>query len=151
MFFEDRPAALREMLRVLRSGGRLAVAVWASLDQLPGYASLVDLLRRLFGEEVANALRAPFSLGDRQALLALFAEADVPAARITTLTGTARFPSVESWIYADIRGWTLADVLDDAQFNRLLGEATVVLKPFVTTDGTVAFDAPAHVVTATKP
>ena len=36
MFFDDRDQALREMLRVLRSGGRLAVAVWDSLDHTPG-------------------------------------------------------------------------------------------------------------------
>lgn len=37
MFFTDRRQALREMLRVLVPGGRLAVAVWDSLEnpQLP--------------------------------------------------------------------------------------------------------------------
>lgn len=43
MFFSDRRRALTEMQRVLKRGGRLAVAVWASLDSSPAYAAEVDL------------------------------------------------------------------------------------------------------------
>jgi ubiquinone/menaquinone biosynthesis C-methylase UbiE len=150
MFFTDRRTALREMLRVMRSGGRLAVAVWDSLDQTPGYAAMAGLLDQLFGNQVAQALRAPFTLGDQQLLRSVFAEAGMPDAQITTQGGVARFPSIQSWVYTDIKGWTLADMLDGAQFDRLLTEAEQVLRPFVTADGTVAFSAPAHIVTATK-
>jgi hypothetical protein len=52
-------------------------------------------------------------------------------------------------MYTDIRGWTLADMLDDAQFARLLEEAEKALRPFVGGDGSVAFAAPAHIVTVT--
>jgi len=150
MFFTDRRAALKEMLRVVRRGGRLAVAVWDSLEQTPGYAAMSDLLLRLFGEEVADALRAPYVLGDRDLLRSLFAEAGMPNAQITTQAGVARFPSIQSWVYTDIKGWTLADALDGAQFERLLPEAERALRQFVTADGAVAFSAPAHIVTATK-
>jgi SAM-dependent methyltransferase len=150
MFFEDRRAALQEMMRVLRPGGRLAVAVWDSLDYTPGYAAITDLLQQLFGDQVANALRTPYVLGDRPLLRSLFAEAGIPDAQITTQAGTAHFPSIKSWIYTDIKGWTLANVLDDAQFDLLLKEAESVLRRFMTTDGTVTFNAPAHIVTATK-
>ncbi|MCL5994980.1 MAG: methyltransferase domain-containing protein [Chloroflexi bacterium] len=150
MFFEDRRAALQEMMRVLRPGGRMAVAVWDSLERTPGYAAMTDLLRQLFGEQIAVALHAPFVLGDTQALRDLFAGAGIPNAQITTRDGTARFPSIQSWVYTDIKGWTLADMIDDAQFERLLQEAGRALQPFVTADGTVAFSAPAHIVTATK-
>ncbi|HEY7538660.1 MAG TPA: class I SAM-dependent methyltransferase [Methylomirabilota bacterium] len=151
MFFEDRRGALAEMLRVLRRGGRLAVAVWDSLDHTPGYAAVTLMLQRLFGDRVADALRAPFALGDPSALRSLFAAAGIPRATITTVNGTARFPSITAWIHTDVKGWTLADMIDDAQLGRLLDEAEKVLRRFRTADGSVVFDAPAHIVTATKP
>jgi SAM-dependent methyltransferase len=149
MFFEDRKAALHEMMRVLKEGGRLAVAVWDSLDHATGYAALVALLRRTLGDDVAGLLRAPFVLGDLDALRALFDEAGVPDVEITTRSGTARFPSIRSWLYTDVRGWTLDAAVDDAQFERLVEEAERALRPFVTPDGSVEFPMPAHVVTAT--
>ncbi|MEM7800946.1 MAG: class I SAM-dependent methyltransferase, partial [Chloroflexota bacterium] len=54
MFFEDRKAVVSQMLRVLKPGGTLTVAVWDSLSNTPGYASLVQLLDRLFGSEIAQ-------------------------------------------------------------------------------------------------
>jgi hypothetical protein len=151
MFFEDRVAALQEMWRVLRSGGRLAVAVWDALDRSPGYAAMVRLLQRLFGERIANELRAPFALGDPEALRSLFSEAGVPGMTIRTPGGTARFPSLEAWVRTDVKGWTLADLIDDAQYRTLLREAEGELDLFVGRDGTVAFRSPAHIAAAAKP
>ncbi|MCB9078813.1 MAG: methyltransferase domain-containing protein [Anaerolineaceae bacterium] len=150
MFFEDRRAALSEMVRVLRPGGRLAVAVWDSLDNTPAYATVTAMLKRLFGDEAANALRSPFNLGDTALLQSLFTEAGIPNAQITTIEGTARFASIEAWVTTDVKGWTLADMIDDEQFHQLLTEAEKVLQPFVTADGSVAFSSPAHIVTAVR-
>jgi SAM-dependent methyltransferase len=151
MFFRDRAVAIREMMRVLRPGGRLAVAVWDSLDRTPGYAAFVALLERLFGKETAEALRSPFVLGDPYALRALFQEAGVPAASVVTHEGSAHFPSLESWVFTEVKGWTAADLIDEAGYARLLAEAERELGRFRAADGTVVLSAPAHIVTATKP
>ena len=150
MFFDDRAVAVREMWRVLRAGGRLAVAVWDSLENSPGYAAMAALLQRLFGDDASNGIRVPFVLGDVAGLRALFRDAGLPDAQITTVKGTARFPSLEAWVYTDIKGWVLADLLDDDQFAVLREAAEQALSPFVAVDGTVTFDAPAHIVTAVK-
>ena len=138
------------MLRVLRPGGHLAVAVWAALDDTPGYLAMTDLLQRLFGGQIADALRSPYVLGDSKVLSDLFAEAGAANVQVATHQGMARFPSVSSWIHTDIKGWTLADLIDDEQFVQLQKEAESALQQFVTADGSVAFSAPAHIVTATK-
>ncbi|MCC7449727.1 MAG: class I SAM-dependent methyltransferase [Anaerolineae bacterium] len=150
MFFEDRLAAIREMVRVLRMDGQMVIAVWASLENNAGYAAMVELLQRLFGENVASGIRAPFVLGDVHELNALFRDAGIAGLQIKTLPGIARFPSIEAWIYTDIKGWVLADMLDDDQFDLLLKEAHQSLSPFVTVEGKVVFGVSAHIISATK-
>lgn len=150
MFFEDRAAALGEMWRVLRPGGRLGVAVWASLDETPGYAAAAALLHDLFGAEAAASLRSPYVLGDADALAELFRAAGVEGATVRRVAGAATFASIDDWMFTDVKGWTLADRIDDAGFERLLTAARARLAVFVQADGTVRFDAPALVVTARK-
>jgi ubiquinone/menaquinone biosynthesis C-methylase UbiE len=151
MFFRDRTEALRQMVRVLRPGGRMVVAVWAALDTSPGYAAMVELLRERFGPEIADELRAPFVLGDRKEIERVFAEAGFAQVEVTTWGGMARFPSVDDWVRTDIRGWTLADRLDEAQFRELREAAPRALERFVVGEGRVEFEAPAHVAVVTKP
>lgn len=152
MFFNDRRKALREALRALTPEGCLAVAVWNSLDRIPAYAVEVKLLERLAGRRAADALRAPFVLGDHHDLATLFAEAGVASVAVTTAKGKAHFPSVRIMVEADLRGWlpVMGVVLGEEQIARILEEAELVLRPYVTPDGTVAFETSAHVVTGAK-
>jgi SAM-dependent methyltransferase len=152
MFFQDQPGAIREMLRVLAPGGRLAVAVWDSLNNAEAYPLEVDLLERTAGSDAADALRAPFALGDKTQLVEMFSLADAASITISTRDGMARFPSIRSMVEADLRGWlpVMGVSLSDDLIESILEEAEEVLADYVTETGTVEFTSPAHIVTATK-
>jgi SAM-dependent methyltransferase len=147
MFFEDPIKALREMRRVVKTDGRIVVAVWGPLESSPGYAAMVNLLQRLFGTQVADALRAPFALGDPGLLRGMLAQAGALKGTIETVDITAHFPSLEAWVQTDVKGWTLADMIDDGQYQTLLNAAREELCGFELSDGMVAFNSPAHIVT----
>ncbi len=153
MFFRDRTAALREMVRVLASGGHVAIAVWDSLENSEAYPIEVALLERLAGQPAADALRAPFVLGDRNELAALFEVAGFVSVDIETQNGTARFPGIRTMVEADLRGWlpVMGVHLTEPQIASVLEAADRELIDFVDSDGTVQFDCPAHIVTGAKP
>ena len=150
MFFSDRNAAIREMWRVLRPGGRLAIAVWDSLDNTPGYLGVTRLLSRLFGDAIADLLKAPYVLGDIQTLNNHLLESGVHEPTVSRVDGEAHFPSIRSWMHTDVRGWTLADKLDDEQFEHLVAEAEGELSSLVSADDSVRFAHPALIATAQK-
>lgn len=149
MFFDDRVAALREMRRVLRPGGRIAVAVCDAVERSPGYGALAALLQRLFGDQVAGAFRAPFAIGDAELLIGLGRQAALPHADVLRRSATVRFASIDALVSTERACiWTLGGLLDDAQFDVLLREARLALTPLLQADGSVAFEMPALIVAA---
>lgn len=147
MFFTDPTLALREMARVLAPGGRVSIAVWASLGDTPGYSAMVDLLDDLFGVEAADALRAPYVMGDPGELEDMVAQV-FPDVTVEQHDGVARFASIDAWVHTDIRGWTLSEMIDDNQYETLLEEARRRLARFTDDTGGVEFSAPALIASA---
>lgn len=151
MFFDDRPRALGEMMRVLKPGGRLAVAVFDKVENSPGYNAFAQLLDRLFGTEVGDALRAPFILGDAGLLKDICREAGIVDARVERHDAKVCFGSIDALVSIEHACvWTLGGVLDDEQFARLLEEADTTLQPYLVDGGHIEFDMPALIVTARK-
>lgn len=142
MFFDDPVAALSEMARVTRPGGRVAVATWAQIDTSPGYAALAELLADRVGDWAVDALTAPFSIGSEAAVDDLV-RPHGEVVEVVGRPGTARFTSIDDWLYTDVRGWTLADGIDADTYDDLLRAARRRLADFAGPDGTVAFPAPA--------
>lgn len=150
MFFPDRERAVREMLRCARPTARVAASVWDSLERATAYPTTVELLERMAGSAAADALRAPFVLGDPEELASLFERAGASTVSVATRVGTARFPSVRVMVEADLRGWlpVMGVELDEALIEAVLTEAEAALSDHVTGDGAMVFSVPGHVVTA---
>lgn len=151
MFFEDKPRALIEMMRVLKPGGRLAIAVCDAVENSPGYGAFALLLDRLFGKEVEDAFRAPFSLGDAGRLHEICDRAGIADAEVIQRNGKVRFKSIDALVSTERACvWTLGGVLSDEQFERLLEESDTALRPFVIDGGTLEFDMPSLIIKARK-
>ena len=82
-FFPDRPAALREMRRVLKPGGRAAIAVWAELDRNQIFAAFHAALRAA-PDALADLITAPFSWPSGAALKSAAEDAGFRDVRLST-------------------------------------------------------------------
>jgi SAM-dependent methyltransferase len=83
-FFPDRAAAVAEMLRALRPGGRLGVAVWTEIDRSPAWSAVADAIEEVAGAELAARYRGgPWGFPDGQRLAALLEDAGFQDVRIS--------------------------------------------------------------------
>lgn len=151
MFFPDRVKALLEMSRVLAPGGRVGIAVWDALESNPGFLEKVDILDEVGGRPAGDALRAPFCLGDREALLQLGERAGLLDIEITTVNGEARFPSMHDFVEAEVRGWLpVMDVhLTEQEIETVHAECRQHLRSYETGPGReIVLPVSAHVLSA---
>jgi ubiquinone/menaquinone biosynthesis C-methylase UbiE len=86
-FMPDKPAVLSEMRRVLRPGGRVAVATWSSLEQLPAVVALNAVAERHVGPIVDSR----HSFGRADALKNLLVETGFSDVNVETFAHDVQF------------------------------------------------------------
>jgi ubiquinone/menaquinone biosynthesis C-methylase UbiE len=152
MFFQDQNQSIKEMLRVLRPSGRLVIAVWDSIENNPGYSAELKLIERLGGAAAADAVRAPFVLGRHEEVRAMIDEAGAKSTTVRTRRGKACFPSIQTMVEAELRGWlpVMGVQLSEEVIATILQAAEPALASYTTADGKVEFDVFAHVISARK-
>jgi len=149
--FPDRAAALGECSRVLRPGGRLALAVWASIDRSPGFVALVAALERHVSAAAADNRRAPFALGEAAEVEGLVRGAGFEDVTSETHTGLAAFPSVSAFVAAQLAASPLATLgaITDETVAAVVADLEAVLVSYVGPTG-LAFPMQSHLVAARR-
>lgn len=151
-FFPDESKALREVQRVLIPGGRLAAAVWCSIESSPGHHALALGLERHVGAEAAKLMYSVFRLGDSQALQTSLEGVGFRDVRLQRERKVARFPSPDlfaRWMVAgSVLGRTGIQVRNEA-LTAMIREVDDALQPYVAPDG-LAFPMEAYLMIAIK-
>jgi len=151
-FFPDESKGIREAQRVLVSGGRLAAAVWCSIESSPGHRAMALGLERHVGAEAAKPMYAIFRLGDPQALQTSLESAGFHDVRLRRERKVARFPSPNLFAQWMVAGSVLGRTgvqLGDESLSAMIREVDEALQPYVAPDG-LAFPMEAHLVIAIK-
>lgn len=151
MLMADPAAALGETRRVLRSGGRVGLAVWDSIEhnpwaQLPG----LELRERRLAPAPEPGAPGPFALGRAEGVFELLQQAGFAEVNVESLELHRRHASFEEYWESTL---DLSRAMHDAVLSRPPGEVQEIrmavkarFAPYEAADGTL--DIPGRTLVA---
>jgi ubiquinone/menaquinone biosynthesis C-methylase UbiE len=149
-FFPDKPLAMREMRRVLRARGRLALSVWNS----PGVynTALGDALAHFVSDEFAARFCASRRAPAREELQRLAAEAGFVDVQVRIARSNVRLPKLEQFALDHLAATPVASAIAsaDPEARKNIG-ASVMKQLAAYSDGAgVSYPEETYLLTATN-
>jgi ubiquinone/menaquinone biosynthesis C-methylase UbiE len=154
MLLADPRAGLIETRRVLRPGGRVALAVWDAVQHNPwALLPMLELLDRGLVETPSPGAPGPFALGDPERVRALLEQAGFAEIDVQALAIEHRHASFEVFWETTL---DISRSFHDAVLSRPESEIAEIrsglslrLAPYTSADGTLAIPARTIVASAT--
>jgi ubiquinone/menaquinone biosynthesis C-methylase UbiE len=150
-FFHDKLAAACEMRRVLAPQGRVAVATWRPLDDIPLFSDLHEVAQRHLGPVVDQR----HSFGDATALGALLMDAGLRNVKVTTMSRRTRMDDAAVLARLNAMAVTgmsprareLSDERRSQIVDRIVEDSLAAMEPYRDGAG-VAFEISTNIATA---
>lgn len=140
MFAPDPARAAREIRRVLKPGGRVALAVWGPRDRNPWLSVIFDVVSAQLGVPIPPpGIPGPFALDDPDRLLNLLSDAELTDVSVSEPSTPMRVSSFDEWWTrtSSLAGplATMLAALPDEAATALRDRLREAVKPYVTAGG----------------
>jgi SAM-dependent methyltransferase len=151
-FCPDKAAAVAELRRVLREGGRLTLSVWRDIQHFPYMLAVTGALADHVGAEASQRMSAPCSFGKADALRAVLRQGGFKDVRVRIDVLPMRVSSLEQFLPGQFMASPIAaDVgaLDERARAAFFDDIMDRLLPYMD-DAGLAVPFEAHSVTASR-
>ncbi|HET6693856.1 MAG TPA: methyltransferase domain-containing protein [Pedococcus sp.] len=150
MFFPDLAGALREMARVTRPGGVVAVQVFDRREDQPAYGPWIAMVARHAGKDALRMLGTYWVHGDRDLMRTTCGSAGLRVTAVHDHERPACFPSLEAMVLTEVNATPLGDRLSQGELDAIVADSYEVFEPFRTAgEETLTIPLTGYVVVAT--